>query len=180
MLENTFIHIPGIGPRTEQKLWDMGIFGWRDFMDREKPVFSRAKDRLIQQHLETSLLKRDNIGYFSKRLPVAEMWRLFEAFRHRAVYLDIETSGYDQWTNDITVIGLYDGSRVQTFVSGKNLEAFEVAIADYDLVITFNGPCFDLPFIRRSTSSGRQRSMSNSFHHSVRRTYRLTVPKQSM
>jgi uncharacterized protein YprB with RNaseH-like and TPR domain len=150
MLENTFIHIPGIGPKTEQKLWNVGIFGWRDFMDREKPVFSQAKDRLIQQHLETSLLKRDNIGYFSERLPVAEMWRLFEAFRDRAVYLDIETSGYDQWTNDITVIGLYDGNRVQTFVNGKNLEAFEVAIADYDLVITFNGACFDLPFIKRS------------------------------
>ncbi len=150
MLENTFIHIPGIGPKTEQRLWDMGIFRWRDFIEQEKPVFSRAKDLLIHQHLERSLLNRDNIGYFSERLPVAEMWRLFEAFRDRAVYLDIETSGYDQWTNDITVIGLYDGSDVQTFVSGKNLESFEIAIAKYDLVITFNGACFDLPFIRRS------------------------------
>ena len=67
-----------------------------------------------------------------------------------AVYLDIETSGYDQWTNDITVIGIYDGQTVQSFVNGKNLEQFETAIAKYDLVITFNGSSFDLPFIRRS------------------------------
>ena len=60
----------------------------------------------------------------------------------------LKTSGYDQSDNDITVIGLYDGAKTQTFVNGKNLDAFEMAVADYDLVITFNGACFDLPFIR--------------------------------
>ena len=118
-------------------------------MNRQEPVFSPAKDRFIGSELEISLAHRDDIGFFNDRLPPGEMWRVFHSFRHRAVYLDIETSGYDQWTNDITVIGLYDGNRVQTFINGKNLEAFETAIADYDLVITFNGACFDLPFIKR-------------------------------
>lgn len=149
MLERTFIHIPGIGPKTEQTLWGRGIHRWRDFLRHETPVFSPARDRLIAQDLEVSLAHRDDIGFFSDRLPSGEMWRLFDGFRRRAVYLDIETSGYDQWTSDITVIGLYDGARVQTFVNGKNLDAFEMAVADYDLVITFNGACFDLPFIRR-------------------------------
>ncbi len=150
MLEQTFIHIPGIGTKTEQRIWDRGIHRWQDFLDRPKPFFSHAKDRLVNEHLEASLAHRDHIGYFDERLPAGEKWRLFDAFRHQAVYLDIETSGYDQWTNDITVIGLYDGDRVQTFVNGNNLDAFETAIAHYDLVITFNGACFDLPFIRRS------------------------------
>ncbi|MCF8127595.1 MAG: ribonuclease H-like domain-containing protein [Deltaproteobacteria bacterium] len=149
MLERTFIHIPGIGPKTEQTLWSRGIHRWRDFLDHPKPVFSPARDRSIGSELEASLAHRNDIGFFNDRLPPGDMWRIFNAFRQRAVYLDIETSGYDQWTNDITVIGIYDGNRVQTFVNGKNLEAFEVAIADYDLVITFNGACFDLPFIRR-------------------------------
>jgi uncharacterized protein YprB with RNaseH-like and TPR domain len=47
------------------------------------------------------------------------------------------------------VIGLYDGNAVQSFVNGVNLDEFEVSIAKYDLMITFNGACFDLPFIRR-------------------------------
>jgi uncharacterized protein len=149
MLEHTFIHIPGIGPKKEQTLWRRGIHRWRDFLDRQEPVFSPAKDQIIAGELEVSLAHRNDIGFFNERLPPAEMWRLFDAFRHRTVYLDIETSGYDQWTNDITVIGLFDGSRVRTFVNGKNLEAFELAIADYELVITFNGACFDLPFIKR-------------------------------
>jgi len=65
------------------------------------------------------------------------------------VYLDIETSGLYQGTDEITVIGIYDGQRVRTFVQGINLDEFELAIAPYELVITFNGSQFDLPFIRR-------------------------------
>jgi uncharacterized protein YprB with RNaseH-like and TPR domain len=150
MLERTFIHIPGIGPKTEQRIWKRGIRSWRDFLDHPEPVFSPVKNRAVHQHLEDSLANRQNIGFFDDKLPAGEKWRLFDAFRRRVVYLDIETSGYDQWDNDITVIGLYDGNGIQTFVNGKNLESFEMAIADYDLVITFNGACFDLPFIKRS------------------------------
>ena len=150
MLEQTFIHIPGVGPKTEQTLWHRGIHRWQDFIGHEKPVLSPTKDRLIGQNLEASLAHRDDIGFFNDRLPAGEKWRLFDRFKHRAVYLDIETSGYDPWNNDITVIGLYDGAKVQTFVNGKNLDAFEMAIIHYDLVITFNGACFDLPFIKRS------------------------------
>ena len=150
MLEKTFIHIPGIGLITERKIWNRGINNWRDFLDHPEPVFSPVKDRSVHQHLEDSLAHRQDIGFFDERLPAGEKWRLFDTFKHRVVYLDIETSGYDPWDSDITVIGLYDGTRVQTFVNGKNLDAFETAVANYDLVVTFNGACFDLPFIKRS------------------------------
>ncbi len=89
------------------------------------------------------------MGFFAQRLSSNEMWRVFEAFRSKAVYLDIETSGGYEGVDEITVIGLYDGREVQSFVNGINLGAFETAIAGYDLVITFNGASFDLPFIRR-------------------------------
>ena len=78
------------------------------------------------------------------------MWRTYDAFKNNAVYLDIETTGYYQDIDEITVIGIYDGKDVQTFVNGINLNDFEIAIARYDLVITFNGATFDLPFIRSS------------------------------
>jgi len=35
------------------------------------------------------------------------------------------------------------------YEGGINLDDFEIAIAPYDLVITFNGSSFDLPYIRR-------------------------------
>ena len=100
------------------------------------------------RELAVSLAHREDAAYFSARLPPGEMWRIFTAFKQKAVYLDIETSGGWQGTDDITVIGIYDGANVQTFVHGINLNDFEIAIANYDLVITFNGTAFDLPFIQ--------------------------------
>ena len=32
MLTHTFIHIPGIGLRTERQLWRQGILTWHDFI----------------------------------------------------------------------------------------------------------------------------------------------------
>jgi uncharacterized protein YprB with RNaseH-like and TPR domain len=63
--------------------------------------------------------------------------------------LDIETNGGHHGADEITVIGLYDGSQVQTYVNGMNLNEFETAISAYELIVTFNGSLFDLPVIRR-------------------------------
>jgi uncharacterized protein YprB with RNaseH-like and TPR domain len=149
MLEQTFVHIQKIGPKTEKRLWDRGFHTWRHFLDHHQTIFSPARDAFIREELESSIAHLADIRYFSERLPSSEMWRIFETFKDKVVYLDIETSGLYQDVDEITVIGLYDGRTVQSFVNGKNLEEFETAIASYDLAITFNGTRFDLPFIRR-------------------------------
>jgi uncharacterized protein YprB with RNaseH-like and TPR domain len=160
LLERTFLHIPGIGPKTEKKLWGRGIRTWRDFLLRPGPVFSRAKDDHIHGNLLASLAHRDNALFFADRLPSGERWRLYDAFKERAVFLDIETGGLECDFDEITVIGLYDGKNVMTFVNGVNLDEFEEALAPFQLVITFNGTAFDLPFIRR-----RFWRMKSSFAH---------------
>jgi hypothetical protein len=33
MLRHTFIHLPGIGPHRERKLWDQGILDWNGFLE---------------------------------------------------------------------------------------------------------------------------------------------------
>lgn len=149
MLEHTFVHIPGIGPKTEQYLWREGILTWRDFLMHQQALLSPARATLVRQNLEASLQNRTNIQFFVDRLSPSDTWRLFSTFRHKAVYLDIETSGLYQDVDEITVIGIYDGQTVKTFVQGINLDEFEIAIADYELIVTFNGSQFDLPFIRR-------------------------------
>lgn len=149
MLEHTFIHIPGIGPRTERFLWSRGIKTWRDFLNQKTPVLSLERDAVIRRGLEISRENRDNLVYFIKSLPPSEHWRVYETFQSQAVFLDIETSGGYQGWEEITVIGLFDGRSVQTFVNGRNLEDFEQALASFSLVITFNGSCFDLPCLRR-------------------------------
>ena len=149
MLEHTFIHIQGIGPKTERKLWDQGILTWQDFLKHREPIFSLARDQFVRQQLEATSEHFDDINFFRDRLSSVDMWRIYNAFKERTVYLDIETSGGFQGMDEITVIGLYDGCNVHTFVNGINLDEFEIAITQYDLVITFNGTTFDLPFIRQ-------------------------------
>jgi uncharacterized protein YprB with RNaseH-like and TPR domain len=149
LLEHTFIHIPGIGPKTEQHLWRHGILTWRDFLGNKERLLSRLRDSFVRENLEASIKNRDNIRFFRDRLPVGALWRVYEDFKKSAVYLDIETSGYYQGIDEITVIGIYDGQTVRSFVQGINLDEFELAIAPYELIITFNGSQFDLPFIRR-------------------------------
>ena len=149
MLERTFIHIQGIGQKTEQKLWKRGILTWQHFLQAKEVVFSPARDRFVRQELDASIRHRKDVRFFSDRLSAGEMWRFFNVFKEKAVYLDIETSGGYQGVDDITVIGLFDGNDVQTFINGINLDEFEIAVDQYELVVTFNGTCFDLPFIRR-------------------------------
>lgn len=149
MLERTFIHIPGIGPKTEQHLWRHHILTWNHYLADKRPLFSPARDAFVRQNLQASLDNRNNIHFFLERLFPGDLWRIFGAFKQRAVYLDIETSGLYGGVDEITVIGIYDGEEVRTFIQGINLHAFEAEIQSYDLMITFNGSQFDLPFIRR-------------------------------
>jgi uncharacterized protein YprB with RNaseH-like and TPR domain len=150
MLENTFIHIQGIGPKTEKHLWRTGIYTWEKFLSRKQPVFSGPRDAWIREELEMSEEHRKDIRFFKDRLASRDLWRLYEAFREKAVFVDIETSGGYQGMDEITMIGTYDGQEARTFIAGVNLPGFERAIASFDLVITYNGASFDLPFIRRS------------------------------
>ena len=149
MLEHTFIHILGIGQKTEQDLWRNNILTWNHYLQNSEAFFSPARDAFVRQSLESSIENRDNIHFFLDRLHPGDVWRIFNNFKDRAAYLDIETTGYYQGIDEITVIGIYDGYTTKTFVQGINLDKFESEITSYELIITFNGSQFDLPFIRR-------------------------------
>jgi len=150
MLERTFVHIQGIGPKTEKHLWRRGIGTWDRFLKRRETVFSEQRDSFVHEELANSLAHRNDIRFFEERLASAELWRLYESFQAKAVFLDIETSGGYQGFEEITMIGIYDGRRTETFLNGSNLCEFEKAIASFDLLVTYNGASFDVPFIRRS------------------------------
>lgn len=103
----------------------------------------------IDQHLGESCqrLEDGDCRYFAGHLPSREHWRLFPEFRGRIAYLDIETTGMSGFGH-ITTIALYDGQRIRHYVHGENLEQFGRDIGDYELLVTYSGKCFDLPFIR--------------------------------
>ena len=94
-----------------------------------------------------SHLEQGDIKYFEDRLPANLHWRFFPEFRDRAVYLDIETDGLESGYGCITAITLYDGENISCYVNGQNLNNFIQDIKNYDMIISYNGKCFDIPFI---------------------------------
>ena len=151
MLKHSFCHLPGVGPKKERRFWENGIVTWEDFLDagRETPVSAKAQEHRSRIRDSLQHLSRHDAEYFAALMPKPEMWRLFKTFKDQTAYLDIETTGMGQGLDHITCIGLFDGRGVQTFVHGRNLETFADRILDYKLLVTFNGSCFDLPFIER-------------------------------
>ncbi len=152
MLKNTFLHIPGIGAITEARLWEAGILNWDNFVEPYPINLSPNRVASLRRCLDESKrhLQSDNPDYFANQLPSNQQWRLFPDFRHSTAYLDIETTGLDGYFNEITVIGLYDGSSISYYVKGQNLDDFRTDIEKYKIFVTYNGKCFDIPFIRNS------------------------------
>jgi len=151
MLKNTFIHIPGIGPKTEQRFWDSGIHNWDDFTQYCPIRLSQSKTDTMASYLEESKqnLKFSNPNYFSDLLPSSQHWRFFSEFRNSTVYLDIETTGLESWGNEITTIALYDSDFITYYINGQNLNEFPDDIRKYKVIVTYNGKTFDIPFIEK-------------------------------
>ena len=149
MLQNTFIHIQGIGAITEQRIWESGLKHWDTLSDDISIPLSGKRKYLLQKGIEESKqhLYQNNPGYFSKQLPSNQSWRFFPEFRNSTVYLDIETTGLDRHYQSITTITLYNGHEIKTYVHGQNLDDFIEEIYKYKVIVTYNGKSFDIPFI---------------------------------
>jgi hypothetical protein len=151
MLRNTFIHLPGVGPQRERALWEQGILDWDRFlgaaedgllwaslMEHALPVVRQSQDAVC----------RGDASFFKPLLPPNETWRLYPEFADRAVFLDIETTGLSPWGDEVTMIGTLAGGKLSLFVRGMNLNQFPAYIAQFPLLVTFNGSQFDIPFLR--------------------------------
>ena len=107
--------------------------------DRRKALYDVALDQA------TTRRAHEDARYFAVHLQAREHWRLYEWLRPRTVYLDIETNSFGQ----ITVVGLYGQGQCTSLVRGDTLDRRRLCdeLAQYDLLVTFNGTSFDLPVL---------------------------------
>lgn len=148
MIRHTFIHLPSIGIATEQRLWQAGVLDWEHACG-DSGCFPAGRRDLLLREMDNSreALARLNGKYFAQRLQAKHLWRLYPDFRGSVAFFDIETTGLDFRHDAITTIALYDGHQVRTYVNGQNLGDFPHDIARYKVLVTYNGKCFDVPFI---------------------------------
>ena len=152
VLQQTFIHIPGVGKQTELELWKRGIHDWDDaarFEKRFGAVGARLHQKLEQYiPLSQEAVRRKDAAFFERLSTMGEAWRIFPEFANECVYLDIETTGLSSVFDMVTMVGLYDGRKYKVFVEGDNLQELPAHLRDYSVMVTFNGAGFDLRFLK--------------------------------
>jgi len=150
MLKNTFCHIRGIGEKTERDLWLDGVISWTSSLQcefiRRRPSLKEAFDRSIEESVRNYEARKAR--YFAEHLPSNQVWRLFRDFQDVCAFVDIETTGLSTWA-EITTAALYDGRTVRHYVNGVNLDQLPGDLQECTLLVTYNGTCFDIPFIER-------------------------------
>jgi hypothetical protein len=150
MLQNTFIHVPRITRNTEVSIWKNKIHTWNDFLNKsDKLELSSSKKSLISNTLHNSIdaLKKKKFEHFSN-IPQNQHWRLYNELKEHTCFLDIETTGLSKHYNNITLIGIHGNEGTKIFQNGKNLDKFQNELNKYSMMVTFNGRCFDIPFIQ--------------------------------
>jgi hypothetical protein len=151
VLRSTFLHLPGVGPVTESELWLRGVRDWADLREASMgTLLPRIERPAVERDLEESeraLAERD-VGWFARRLPGAEAWRLYPEFRPETAFLDIETTGLTPYEGIVTVVTVHGGGRTRSFVADDDLEELPAYLRPFGILSTFNGLRFDVPFLQ--------------------------------
>jgi uncharacterized protein len=151
VLEQTFLHIPGLSVADERRLWSQGCRHWDDLIADEDRFDLGSVERETAKEVirrSRSAVAEGRAAFFRYGLGLAEAWRAFPSFRDRCVYLDIETDGGNSGSS-ITMIGLYDGEQFTCLIKGKDLDEFPEFIQNFGMIVTFFGSGFDLPMIQK-------------------------------
>ena len=173
MIRSTFLHLPGVGPSTERRLWEAGHRDWDSVWDalrsgasirdlfrdcRQRRLFAddhgdEAPDSSAIAWLDCldqskRAFEAKAYDFFVSLLRPSDHWRLLPDVINDALFLDIETTGLSRDHHYITVIGALYHGRFFQWVWSQGLEGLAELLAEASVVITFNGARFDLPFIR--------------------------------
>lgn len=154
-IENSFIPVEGVGETTERRLWERGVHTW-DAFDPGLDIHgigTTTADRIDSFIADArSRLDDGDAAYFDRCFPSGERWRLYEDFRDRTCFFDIETTGLDEHRHRVTTVSFHRAGETTTLVAGDDLTADRVTaqFRAADLLASFNGARFDVPFLEAS------------------------------
>ena len=152
MINETFLHLAGVGPVTERRIRDGGVSDWDVALARPEilPFAGQRLERLISQLQGCrAALEADDIAFLVNTLVKKEQWRILGRYNDRVTYFDIETSdlSYDAY---VTVIVAWHRGKLLRFVHGENLDGFLDLLDNVELLVSFNGTTFDIPQVLRA------------------------------
>lgn len=157
-LEHTFLHLPGVGLRTERRLWRNGFWTWGDLERKsghQLSLFGKSRWESWMEAIKASrhALLVGDADFFAARLPSREHYRIAATFPKETVFLDIETTGLSLYYDRITLIGLSQGNRYICHIPDADEErsqkshTWRAILSAAKCLVTFNGTVFDLKFL---------------------------------
>ena len=136
---------------AECKLWQQGIVDWHSVerciampLSPNKTEKLRHDIKIARIAIETGLA-----DWFLERLPPGHDIRVLQDFAKHTAFIDIETTGLGR-QDMVTTVAVYLSGEMHLFVQGINLYELLRLIPKIQLVVTFNGTSFDLPFLRKA------------------------------
>lgn len=183
MLTETFLHLSGVAAKTEQRLWAGGSRDWWSLVC-PLGLFGGDGERFPGVKASIASFNQANWTWLGQALPQEEHWRALclqrtgESLPLRWLALDIETSGTDPGRDVVTAAGICGhatGFQPVALVQERDLSSYsgpsdavrplsEIGnfLNETDVLITFNGKYFDLPFLRGAVRGFQ--SMEPPFH----------------
>lgn len=169
MLQNSFVHLAGVGPVREKKLWAKGIRHWADLRqhlqehleqpapapDRKKRsplpavLLDQASEHLDRLHRAEQAYRDKDLAYFYRFMPRDQLWRMVPEFFDDIAYLDIETtgSGLPPLSYSTTICFYFRGQVYQEHEPAKKQALIRRIYSECKILVTFFGEVFDVPFL---------------------------------
>jgi uncharacterized protein YprB with RNaseH-like and TPR domain len=150
-LKRSFVHLDGIGPKTERQLWEQGITDWERLHADAPALFKGKRLPGIQRALDQSLAAwdRGDLYYFHRTLPGDQRWRLVPSGVEDIAYFDIEASGgnFPPICQSTAVAFYFRGDVLQEHEHQKKRELIDYILDEASVLCTYNGGGYDVPFL---------------------------------
>ncbi len=151
LLRRSFVHLKGVGPRSEKHLWKIGMTDWEELLKHAPQMFKSKRLDDVCQSIEQSLAAwdRGDLYYFDRQLPGAERWRLIPGGFDDIAYFDIEAAngGMPPATESTAVAFCFRGELHQEYEYSRKRDLLNWIMDEASLFCTYNGAAYDLPFL---------------------------------
>jgi len=151
LLRKSFVHLTGVGPKTEAHLWRQGVVDWEELLGGAAQIFKGKRLEGILKALDASLEAwgRKDLYFFHQALPGNERWRMVPGGFDDVAYLDIEASGgaFPPLCHSTAVAFYFRGQVLQEHEHRAKRELIDHILAEASMLCTFNGGGYDVPFL---------------------------------
>ena len=154
MQKHCFSHLTGFDDELERQLHNANILCYEQLEEyfNSQAVYFKYKAKNLRQIKESKeAIETKNWDYFTSKLNSCDHYKLLWLSKNIA-FVDIETTGLSKNFHDITTIGIYDLHSSRVYVNGIDLEEAFEDLKKFDIIVTFNGKQFDIPFIEHKSN----------------------------